>query len=62
MGVVPCCHGKVRPQVADGKGLHMWKANVLNMQLRTENGVVWLLGGWEGANNSTLHCKKQHII
>jgi hypothetical protein len=44
---VPCHHGMVRPKVADGEGLQVWKvaANILNKQLWTaEKGWPSSLG------------------
>jgi hypothetical protein len=52
---VPCHHGMVRPQVADGgDGLQIWSvaANVLNKQSRTaDRGWSSSLGVGRGANN-----------
>jgi hypothetical protein len=53
---VPCHHGIVRPQVADGgEGLQIWRAaaNILNKQSRTaDKGWPSSLRVGRGANNS----------
>jgi hypothetical protein len=54
---VPCHHGMVHPQVADGgDGLQIWKVavNILNKQSRTaDKGWSSSLGVGRGANNSS---------
>jgi hypothetical protein len=55
---VPCHHGMVRPQVADGgNALQVWRvaANILNKQSQTaDKGWTSSLGAGHGANNSSL--------
>jgi hypothetical protein len=54
---VPCHHGMVRPQVADGgDGLQVWRVpvNILNKQSRTaDKGWSSSLGVVRVANNSS---------
>jgi len=42
-----CHHGMVRPRVAEGDGLHIWRVAVYSRQ-----GVVLQLGGLSENNNS----------